>query len=639
MSGDAYDPTVAMPAPRRHGPALPAAGDTVAGRYRLEAPVGRGGMGIVWRARDEVLERTVAVKQVVIPQLVDEREADLLRERVLREARAAGRVRHPAAVTVYDVVEQDGTPYLVMELVEARTLADVVREEGPLDPAETARVGLAVLGALEAAHAVGVVHRDVKPGNVMISGYDHDGSPGRVLLADFGIASTQGDPSITQTGFLVGSPAYISPERARGAAGGPPGDIWSLASTLFSAVEGRPAYDGDGALGTLTAVVEGRRRDPERAGPVLGSLLVDILDSAPEQRPEAAEVRGRLARVTDAPGPVPERTSYLPAEPLPPLRDTTIAMPSVRVVEEGLPVHGAPAPRRTGVIAAVVLAVLAVGALVGVLVARGGGSGSAASAIPATGFTKVVGAAGWSVGIPDGWQHSAADGADRYARDATTGVDVRVLGPTPARAYLGTLADAAGATRSAFVVPLGRPGETSPSPSPSPTTSRSPRSTPSPSLTTVDSPSPSPSRVGPLSSPTDVTSVSPSPSTVDQPSTTNVAVPSLTTSDSPSPVATTTSAAASRSASPSATPSPSTTPTGAYTQLQLGGDPDRATWEYTKRQGSVVLHHRVTAVRTTGHLTVLEITSTDSEWVGLGGTTSAGDLPFSVITRSFTAAP
>jgi serine/threonine protein kinase len=241
-------------------------------------------MGTVWRARDEVLGREVAVKEVTFPHGVSDTDRDVLRERTRREARAAARLDHPSAVTVYDVVEHDGAPYLVMELVEARTLADVVRSEGPLDPRRTAQVGLALLGALEAAHARGIVHRDVKPSNVMVR------DDGRVVLTDFGIATSTGDPSITSTGLLLGSPAYISPERASGSAPGPPADLWALGATLFTAVEGRPPFEAEDALATMMAVMAGEHGAFALAGP-LEPVLDGLLVKDPHQRLDAASAR------------------------------------------------------------------------------------------------------------------------------------------------------------------------------------------------------------------------------------------------------------------------------------------------------------------------------------------------------------
>src|SRR4051812_19882759 len=284
-------------------------------------------MGTVWRASDTVLDRAVAVKQVTFPPGVSEDEREVLRERTRREARAAARLDHPSAVTVYDVAEEDGTPYLVMELVEARTLAEVVRTDGPLSPRRTAQVGLAVLGALEAAHAQGIVHRDVKPGNVLLR------NDGRVVLTDFGIATFTGDASITSTGLLLGSPSYIAPERARGEVPGPPSDLWSLGATLFTAVEGRPPYDKGQPLPTLTEVVTGEHAPFVAAG-ALAPVLDGLLDKDPTRRYDAATACAELKRVLaeePATGDVPAR----PAEPATTRRtDRTAALSLGDVAEE-----------------------------------------------------------------------------------------------------------------------------------------------------------------------------------------------------------------------------------------------------------------------------------------------------------------
>src|SRR4051794_21284353 len=220
----------------------------IAGRYRLGERLGRGGMGVVWAARDELLARPVAVKEVRLPASVDPEERDLLRERTLREARTAARLDHPCAVRMFDVCEEDEQAYLVMELIEGRTLSDVIRDEGPVAPARAAEIGVCLLDALTAAHAAGIVHRDVKPGNVLVR------PDGRVTLTDFGIASTAGAPSIPSTGLLLGSPAYIAPERARGGPPEPPSDLWSLGATLYTAVEGRPPFDKPEAVAPPAAV-------------------------------------------------------------------------------------------------------------------------------------------------------------------------------------------------------------------------------------------------------------------------------------------------------------------------------------------------------------------------------------------------
>ncbi len=264
----------------------------VGGRYLLREHLGSGGMGTVWRAEDVLLGRQVAVKEVVFPPGTRPEEAEVLRERTRREARSAARLDHPSAVTVYDVVEEDGRPWLVMELVEARTLAQVVTDAGPLPPREVARVGLAVLGALEAAHARGIVHRDVKPANVMLR------DDGRVVLTDFGIATSAEDPSLTGSGLLLGSPAYIAPERARGEVPGPPSDLWSFGATLFTAVEGQPPFDGGSALLTVTAVVTGEHRPYAAAGPLV-PVLDGLLDKDPGARLSAPQARGLLQEVAD----------------------------------------------------------------------------------------------------------------------------------------------------------------------------------------------------------------------------------------------------------------------------------------------------------------------------------------------------
>src|SRR5437660_6059220 len=249
----------------------------IAGRYRLGERLGRGGMGIVWAARDELLARPVAVKEVRLPASIDPDERALLRERTLREARTAARLDHPCAVRMFDVCEEDEQAYLVMELIDSRTLSDVIRDEGPISPARAAEIGVCLLDALMAAHAAGIVHRDVKPGNVLVR------PDGRVTLTDFGIASTADDPSITSTGLLLGSPAYIAPERARGGSPEPPSDLWSLGATLYTAVEGRPPFDKPDPVATLTAVVTEDPAPCLRAGP-LGPVLARLLDRDPDRR-------------------------------------------------------------------------------------------------------------------------------------------------------------------------------------------------------------------------------------------------------------------------------------------------------------------------------------------------------------------
>jgi len=264
----------------------------LAGRYRLGRVLGTGGGGIVREGEDTLLRRRVAIKEVRLPPLAPQRERDVLGQRVLREARAAARLHHPGVVTVYDVLEADGHPWIVMEYVDGSSLADIVRDSGPITPARAARIGVSLAYALEAAHAAGVVHRDVKPANVLVT------AAGQARLTDFGIAVTEGDSTLTGTGMLVGSPAYIAPERARGAKAGPAGDIWGLGATLFAAVEGEAPYAGEGPIAVLAAVVEDRRRPFRRAGP-LREILSALLESDPARRPSLPEVRGRLRELAE----------------------------------------------------------------------------------------------------------------------------------------------------------------------------------------------------------------------------------------------------------------------------------------------------------------------------------------------------
>ncbi|WP_329137105.1 serine/threonine-protein kinase [Streptomyces sp. NBC_00670] len=265
----------------------------LAGRYRLVDPIGSGGMGRVWRARDEVLHRSVAIKELTAALYVTDSDRAVLLARTQTEARAAARINHSAVVTVHDVLEHDNRPWIVMELVEGGSLADAVRDRERLEPAEAARIGLWVLRALGAAHAAGVVHRDVKPGNVLLA------TDGRVLLTDFGIAQVEGDTTITRTGEIVGSVDYLAPERVRGQDPGPASDLWALGATLYTAVEGRSPFRRTSPLTTMQAVVDEEPPAPHYAGPALGPVIEAFLRKDPATRPSAAEAEQMLAEAAE----------------------------------------------------------------------------------------------------------------------------------------------------------------------------------------------------------------------------------------------------------------------------------------------------------------------------------------------------
>ncbi|GLW64882.1 hypothetical protein Arub01_31260 [Actinomadura rubrobrunea] len=277
----------------------------LAERYRLDDLIGRGGMGAVWRSWDAMLDRWVAVKEVSPPDGLSEADVALLHERVLREARAAARLDHPAIVPVHDVIIADGRPWIVMKLVNGRSLDQVVRENGPLPPERVARIGVQVLDALRAAHAQGVLHRDVTPRNVLLS------EDGRALLTDFGIAAVSGTTRLTQTGELVGSPGYMAPERLRGDVGGPESDLWSLGATLYKAVEGEPAYRAD-ELAALVGAVLTQEPAPMRRAGQLAPLVMSLLARDPAHRPSAEQARAELERVA-AGGPA----AAMPVAPSP----------------------------------------------------------------------------------------------------------------------------------------------------------------------------------------------------------------------------------------------------------------------------------------------------------------------------------
>ncbi|MFC8570571.1 serine/threonine-protein kinase [Streptomyces sp. NPDC057245] len=306
----------------------PAGERVIAGRYRLLSPLGEGGMGTVWRARDEVLRREVAVKEVRAPGGLPGSDVRRMYARLEREAWAAARVTHPNVVTVYDVATDGDRPWIVMELVRGLSLADLLDAEGPLEPRRAALIGAEVLAALRAAHAAGVLHRDVKPANVLLA------DDGRVVLTDFGIARVEGSSALTMTGEVVGSPEFLAPERALGRTPGPESDLWSLGVLLYAAVEGVSPFRQETPLSTLRAVVDEELPPPRRAGalaPVVGGLLRK--DPAERLAAERAEQDLRLVGAGGAPAGAPPAQTGAYAE--------TVA---VRPAPETAPMPPAPVP-------------------------------------------------------------------------------------------------------------------------------------------------------------------------------------------------------------------------------------------------------------------------------------------------------
>ncbi|HJQ47615.1 MAG TPA: serine/threonine-protein kinase [Amycolatopsis sp.] len=272
----------------------------LAGRYRLQSRLGAGAMGVVWLALDERLQRLVAVKQLW-PGPADSEES---RQRVMREGRIAARLRHPHVITVHDVAEHNGQPALVMEYLPSRSLAAILAERDTLRPARVARIGAQAAAALAAAHAAGIVHRDVKPGNLLV------GDDGVAKIADFGISHASGDISVTREGVVAGTPAYLAPEVAQGEQPSPDSDIYSLGSTLYAAVEGTPPFGGeaDNSIALLHRVAAADFPEPEQAGP-LTPVLLAMLRPDPADRPTAAQVAAALESVAEGQALAPDALS------------------------------------------------------------------------------------------------------------------------------------------------------------------------------------------------------------------------------------------------------------------------------------------------------------------------------------------
>ena len=375
---------------------MTAEGALVAGRYRLGRQIGSGAMGIVWQAHDERLHRTVAIKQLLLQPGLSAAQAEEARRRCMREGRIAARLTHPNAITVYDVAEHDGDPWLIMEYLPSKSLATVLSEQGTLPPPEAARIGAQVASALVAAHAAGIVHRDIKPANVLL------GDDGTVKITDFGISRATGDVTVTATGMLAGTPAYLAPEVAKGEDPKPAADVFSLGSTLYTAVEGHSPFGlSENTLALLYAVAAGKITPPRQAGP-LTALLMQLLRVEPSERPALTTTRDNLQAVAEGrqpngllsaaaaptdriagnrlpqarPVPPPQR----PWPPSPPegtrldVHPFSEPTPSGPVLREPAPTPPRPVPAakaRNDRVRSIVLTVLAIvaAALVGILVA------------------------------------------------------------------------------------------------------------------------------------------------------------------------------------------------------------------------------------------------------------------------------
>jgi serine/threonine protein kinase len=333
-------------------------GDLIAGRYRLVTRLGSGAMGVVWEARDERLQRQVALKQLRPHLALDADELQLANQRAMREARISARLHHPYAVTVFDVVEHEGQPCIILQFVPSMPLSTVLREGGPLQENEAVQVGAQVASALAAAHQAGIVHRDVKPGNILIA------DNGDALISDFGISRALGDASLTMTGMVHGTPAFLAPEVARGADATPASDVFSLGATLYAALEGHPPFGTDSsAIAILHRAAGGVIEPPRRSG-VLAPVLQELLSADPEARPTMASVAERLERL--------RRTRVAAAEQ-PTVVATTSALPpggTAAALDEAP--QRTPGRRRGATVAVALVALLAIVVVAVGLLQRGG---------------------------------------------------------------------------------------------------------------------------------------------------------------------------------------------------------------------------------------------------------------------------
>ncbi|MGW0209810.1 serine/threonine-protein kinase [Streptomyces sp. NPDC003233] len=405
----------------------------IAGRYRLLSTLGEGGMGTVWRARDEVLHREVAVKEVRAPAGLPASDVERMYARLEREAWAAARVAGRNVVTVYDVAMEGGRPWIVMELVRGLSLADQLEAEGPLSPQRAAHIGAEVLSALRAAHAAGVLHRDVKPANVLLA------NDGRVVLTDFGIASVEGSSALTMTGEVIGSPEFLAPERALGRTPGPESDLWSLGVLLYAAVEGVSPFRYDTPISTLRAVVDEELPPPHRAGP-LTRVIEGLLRKDPAERLDAERAEHELRIVAAGGAPSGGGALRAPTMPVPPYATPTVAAPHrPPSPTPPLPLPGTTAPtasdeprrnRRAGavLVAGLLLVALALAGLTYALLNRdnGGGRGNAGGDTRTSGGARTPSAHGTTQ--PGTTAPPSASGSTSASTQPAQSVQVTVAG-------------------------------------------------------------------------------------------------------------------------------------------------------------------------------------------------------------------
>jgi eukaryotic-like serine/threonine-protein kinase len=400
-------------------------GKLIAGRYRIASRLGSGAMGVVWQARDERLHRTVAIKQVLLPSALSGIEAEEANHRAMREGRITARLHHPHAIAVFDVVEYEGQPFLIMEYLPSKSLATVLSIKGVLLPATVARIGSQIASALAAAHKAGIIHRDIKPGNILLA------DDGTAKITDFGISHAVGDVTVSATGMLAGTPAYLAPEVAQGHSAGFPSDVFSLGSTLYTALEGMPPFGlNTNPIALLHQVAMGEIATPQQSGP-LTPLLLHLLQSNPEQRPTMPQAHDALAalavRLSGSHGGLavptvplshndprcePVLTTQLsPRQSAPPQQtppqeipttgartevDATIGQPPTGSAPNGSPQH-----RRLGLVAGIMaIVLLTIGVLATVLISSGKTTSGAITGVEAAHPTSTLGAPAENPTVP-----------------------------------------------------------------------------------------------------------------------------------------------------------------------------------------------------------------------------------------------